>query len=98
MHYERDRWWAQAGYILTSRQDRIAPSFGETPTPGYELLDFRMGCEVFRGMRLGAAVLNMLDTYYYDHLNFSFTNQEGFGQQRIPDPGRNFSVFAQYSF
>ena len=96
--YEKGTYWATLNYTITQRQDEIAPSFGETGTPGYQLWDLRAGTELFKGMRLGVALLNIFDKQYNNHLNFSFVNQDGFSRTPIQDPGRNFSAYMQYQF
>ncbi|UWX53853.1 TonB-dependent receptor [Maribacter litopenaei] len=96
--YETEKFWANANYTITSKQDDIAPSFGEQVTPGYEVLDVRLGIIPVRNVSLGVAVLNVFDATYNNHLNFAFNNQAGFTNTRINDPGRNFSAFLQYKF
>lgn len=95
---KRDNYWANAQYQVTSKQDHIAESFGETTTAGYETLDIKFGVIPFKDFTLGFALLNAFDATYNNHLNFSFTNQELFGRTAITDPGRNFTAFVQYNF
>lgn len=60
-----------------------------------------MGYEVLPNLNLGAAVLNLFDTQYFDHLNFAFRNQGDAGlseMERLTDPGLNFTVFLKYDF
>jgi len=96
--FEKERFWANANYTLTSRQDNISASFGETATPGYEILDLRLGVVLVKNLTLGVAASNVFDKAYNNHLNFSFVNQANFGRVPINDPGRNLSSFVQYKF
>ncbi|WP_179319624.1 TonB-dependent receptor domain-containing protein [Winogradskyella helgolandensis] len=96
--FEKVKFWANIQYNLTSKQDHISESFGETETDGYQTLDIRLGLKPIKNITLGFAVINALDEAYNNHLNFSFTNQEDFGSTPITEPGRNFSAFLQYSF
>lgn len=96
--YQRDSRWADLVYRFASSQEDIAPSFGETRTPSYGVLDLRFGFNLTQGMRLGFAVLNLLDESYYDHLNFAFNNQQDLTGARIREPGRNASAYLQYQF
>ena len=96
--FERSKFWVNAHYTLTSKQDNIALSFGEVATPGYDVLDLRLGVIPIKSLTLGVAVLNVFDKTYHNHLNFAFTNQAGFGNVPINDPGRNLSGFLQYKF
>jgi iron complex outermembrane receptor protein len=94
----KDKFWANVQYNLVSKQDEIAPSFGETETDGYQTLDVRLGIRPIKSVTLGIALLNAFDKEYHNHLNFSFNNQAAFGSVPITEPGRNFSAFLQYKF
>ncbi len=96
--FEKERFWVNAIYRITSEQNNISTSFGETSTPGYEVMDLRLGVVPFKNFTLGVAALNVFDETYYNHLNFSFNNQADFGRVPINDPGRNLSAFVQYKF
>ncbi len=96
--FEKEKFWVNANYTLTSEQDHIALSFGEQITPGYEVLDLRLGVVPIKNLTLGVAALNVFDNAYSNHLNFAFNNQADFGRVPINDPGRNLSAFVQYKF
>ena len=96
--FEKERFWCNANYTITSKQDNISTSFGETSTDGYRVLDLRLGVVPIKNLTLGVAALNVLDETYNNHLNFSFNNQADFGKVPINDPGRNLSAFVQYKF
>ena len=96
--FEKERFWVNAIYRITGEQNNISTSFGETSTPGYEVMDLRLGVVPFKNLTLGVAALNVFDETYYNHLNFSFNNQADFGRVPINDPGRNLSAFVQYKF
>lgn len=95
---EKEKYWAQVDYNITSEQDDIAQSFGEESTPGYSLLDIRGGFKPWNNLDIGLAVLNVFDKTYHNHLNYSYINQAGFENVPINDPGRNFSIFITYDF
>ncbi|MEL0455165.1 TonB-dependent receptor [Flavobacteriaceae bacterium SZ-1-7] len=95
---KREKYWANVQYNITSKQDKIAESFGETTTNGYETMDIRFGIKPLKNLSVGVAALNVFDETYNNHLNFSFTNQADFGRIPITEPGRNFSTFVQYNF
>lgn len=96
--YEKEKFWVNAEYRLTAQQDNIAYSFGEHVTPGYEIMDLRLGVIPMKNLTLGVAALNVFNKTYSNHLNFAFNNQAEFGTEPINDPGRNLSVFVQYEF
>lgn len=95
---EKEKYWANVQYNITSSQENIAENFGETRTAGYETMDLKIGVKPFKGITIGGAVINVFDETYNNHLNFSFNNQADFGSVPINEPGRNFSAFAQYTF
>ena len=95
---DREKYWIKVQYNVTSKQENIAESFGETTTAGYETLDVKLGIKPLKNLTLGVAALNIFDEAYNNHLNFSFTNQADFGRTPITEPGRNFSAFVQYQF
>ena len=95
---EKETFWANLNYNVTSKQSNIARSFGETETDGYETLDIRLGIKPLKNITLGLAGINLLDETYNNHLNFSFRNQVGLGAVPITEPGRNLTAFLQYKF
>ncbi|MDG1573359.1 TonB-dependent receptor [Robiginitalea sp. M366] len=95
--YQKSRYWARADFRFTAKQTLLAPSFGETETPGYGLVDLRLGINPTPQMQVGLAALNVLNHSYYDHLNFALTNQGEVSGNRIREPGRNLSVYLKYT-
>lgn len=100
--YRTDKFWAATNLRMVSEQTKLATSFGETEaSPGYSLLDFRIGYPLLPGLDLGASVQNLFDAYYYNHLNFAFRNQDNAnlsGMERLTDPGRNLTLYVSYKF
>lgn len=100
LKFEQEKYWVDLRTEFVGEQDQLAASFGESvPTPGYNTIDLRLGVEPYKGLKLGAAALNIFDTAYYDHLNFTFKNTvDNVVGERIYETGRSFSIFAKYSF
>lgn len=95
--YEASNYWFAFSARLVAKQDRISQSFMEEETPGFGTLDFRAGLEPFKGFSIGFAVLNIFDTTYYEHLNFSYSNSNILSG-KIYEPGRNFTTYCKYQF
>ncbi|QSS96517.1 TonB-dependent receptor domain-containing protein [Psychroflexus sp. ALD_RP9] len=95
--YTTNTFWGELAYQVVSKQDELSTSFGEVETPAWQTLDFKAGFN-YKSYQFGVAVLNIFDEFYNNHLNFAFTNQDGFSRRPITEPGRNFSVFAKYKF
>lgn len=96
--YEREKYWFSIHYNLTARQPKTSQSFDEIETRGYEILDVKAGFKVFEKLNIGAGVLNVFDQFYNNHLTFAFNNLSGFGRSPITEPGRNFTLFVNYTF
>lgn len=100
LKYETEKLWADIRTQVVAPQNRLSKSFGETePTPGYTTVDFRVGGKVYKGLNLGASVINIFDAAYYNHLNFSYNNAaNNVNGDKVFEPGRNVSVYAIYKF
>lgn len=98
LSYEKGKVWASVQYTLTAKQSKIASSYDEIATQGYEVMDLKVGYKPINNLSVGASVLNLLDQYYNNHLAFAFNNQAGFGRTPITEPGRNFTLFLNYKF
>lgn len=95
--YEAKMYWLALNSRLVGTQKRIANSFMEKETPGFGTLDFRLGIKPYKGISLGAAVLNIFDKNYYEHLNYSYKNSNLLSG-RIYEPGRNITAYLKYEF
>jgi len=100
LKFEKNQYWIDLRTEIVAEQDELAASFGEVaPTPGYYTFDIRLGVEPFKGLKIGAAALNILDEAYYNHLNFTFKNTvDNVMGDRIYETGRSISMFAKYNF
>ncbi|MCK4562900.1 MAG: TonB-dependent receptor, partial [Flavobacteriaceae bacterium] len=78
-------------------QTRIAESFKEEVTPGFATFDISGGFKPMKGLTVGAAVLNVFDKAYYEHMNYSYINSDLLSG-RILETGRNFTLYLNYSF
>jgi iron complex outermembrane receptor protein len=97
LRYDGSSYWLNLRSRLVAEQDRISETFGEVPTPGFATFDLSAGYTPWPGFAIGGAVLNLFDTAYYEHLNFSYRNSDLL-EGRIYEPGRNFTVYINYSF
>ena len=96
LRYEMNRWWASVNGRFVAHQNRVAPSFGEVETPGFNLFNARIGIKPIKGLIVGLTVENLLDRDYVEFLNWSFNPLIGEGL--VLEPGRNISFYARYSF
>ncbi len=97
LHYDQEKYWVFLNSRLVDNQDRIATSFNEVESPGFATFDLSAGYKPMQGLTIGAAVLNIFDKAYYEHLNYSYQNSD-IMSGRIYEPGRNFTVYLNYNF
>jgi iron complex outermembrane receptor protein len=95
--WDKSRYWVNLNSRLVAEQTRVAESFGEVPSSGFATFDLSAGFRPFKGFSIGGAVLNIFDTAYFEHLNFSYRNSDIL-QGRIYEPGRNFTLYVNYTF
>ncbi|MCX6875913.1 MAG: TonB-dependent receptor [Verrucomicrobia bacterium] len=90
LSYRHEGWEGHLEWLLADRQDAVASVQGESPTPGYGLLNLRLAREFNSGLRIELGVENLLDKRYEDHLggvNRVAASDVGIGQ-KIPGAGR----------
>ncbi len=97
LKFEESNYFLALSSRLVAKQDRISTTFMEEESPSFTTVDFRAGYQPVQGLSIGAAVLNVFDEAYYEHLNYSYKNSSILSG-RIYEPGRNFTVFVKYSF
>lgn len=97
VRFEEDQYWIALSSRLVAKQDRVSASFMEQESPGFGTLDIRAGFEPFEGFSIGAALLNVFDKTYYEHLNFSYSNSNTLSG-KIYESGRNFTTYIKYKF
>lgn len=97
LRLEEEKFWIAFNSRLVAKQSRISSTFMEQVSPGFGTLDFRVGYEPIVGLSIGAAILNIFDKTYYEHLNFSFKNSDTLSG-KIYESGRNFTTYIKYEF
>ncbi len=94
LHPWKDRLWIDFETRITDRQDRVATSRFEQATPGYTIYNLTAGLRLNDVWSLRAAVENLGDHSYADHLN----SPNPFTGSRIPEIGRNVSLGVEIGF
>ncbi|MCA0152634.1 TonB-dependent receptor [Winogradskyella sp. 2Y89] len=79
-------------YVL--EQSRISSEFGETETPAFSKLDFRVAYQFSKSGKLTGGINNLFDEYYYEHLSRSVRGEN----LAIYAPGRNAYVSVNFMF
>jgi iron complex outermembrane recepter protein len=85
LNFHTDKFTFQAENEYAAPQNRINTAYGETWSPGYDLINLRFLFETelqLTGFELGAGVNNLFNTTYKTHLDWG----------RVYRPGRSFYV------
>jgi len=89
--FDNTKWNAGVEFKSALAQNNPRVTFGETLTPGYSIVNMDIGYGFLfnnTSLRFGLQAKNLLDQYYWDHLDFN----------SIPRPGRsiNFSILLSW--
>lgn len=80
--------WADLSARVADDQDRVASTLREQSTPGSTLLDLHGGYRISPHWAVRAGLENLLDEDFTNHLN----PLDPFTGERVPEPGRSFSL------
>lgn len=83
--YDNEQWIGGIEVRSAMAQNNIREIYGETVTPGYSILNLDAGYNFKLDktlLRLGVQAKNLLDQYYWDHMDFN----------TIPSPGRSINI------
>jgi iron complex outermembrane receptor protein len=90
------RWgFVEVGGTGVGRQGLVDTDLNETPTPGYGLLNAKLGV-LYRKWTASFVVDNLLNRFYYESL--SYYRDPFASGVKVPEPGRNFFGQVKYSF
>jgi iron complex outermembrane receptor protein len=88
--YRHESWESHLEWMWADAQNHVSDMQGETPSPGYGFLNFRLAKVFLKTLRVEAGVENLLDKRYADHLGG--VNRVAGGDlaagERIPGAGR----------
>lgn len=92
--YLKNKLFPELLFRYVSEQSRVSNEFGETVSPSFVLMDFKLGYQITDNMKVNAGVNNLWNANYYEHLNRSVrgTNEPIFA------PGRNLFVNLNFTF
>jgi iron complex outermembrane receptor protein len=81
---------------IASEQNRISKSFNETTTPGFTVLDFHITYSPWKFLDINAAVTNIFDVNYVEHLSRAYKGMSS--KSLYYEPGRSFNVGVRMKF
>ncbi len=77
-------------------QERIAESFGETPTESFDIIDFNLSYKPVEFITIGFGIDNIADINYYEHTSRPYKNMDD--KLMFFEPGRNFKLSLKIDF
>ena len=95
LRYDRAVVFAEAQGVFAASQDRVDTDLQEAPTPGYGVLNLRVGGQL-KHLRLTLALDNVFNRLYLNHN--SFRRDPYRTGARVPEPGRNLYASLAYRF
>ncbi len=83
---------------IASAQNRVAPSFNESTTPGFTVMDFYIVYSPWRFLDVNFAVTNIFNVNYVEHLSRAYKNQGPNSGSLYYEPGRSFNIGVKFNF
>ncbi len=100
LEYDNGAWHGAVEGVLAARQDKVSAYNGETPSPGYALLNLRAGYTFREHLNVELSLENLVDKRYANHLagvNRVLDSDVPVGA-RLPSAGRSVAVSVKYDF
>jgi iron complex outermembrane receptor protein len=96
IRYEKQGVRVEFAGRFVAKQARVAPSFDESETPGFNVFDFTITYKPLKNLNTSLALRNIFDANYYEHLSRPYKNQSEGGM--FYEPGRSLRVGIGYKF
>ena len=88
--YAKEKYWTEFRGRLVAKQDRVATSFDEATSPGFNVFDLMGGYSPMKNIAINLALKNIFNANYYEHLSRPYNNQRETGM--FYEPGRSFRI------
>ena len=95
LRFDNGRLWGEVEGIVAGAQSRVNADLSEEPTPGYEVVNTRLGVTL-KNARLWIGLNNIFNARYTEHLSY-FRDPFRAGI-RVYEPGVNFFANVDYRF
>ncbi len=83
---------------IVSEQNRVSPSFNESTTPGFTVMDYYLVYSPWKFLDVNFAITNIFDANYVEHLSRAYKNQGPNTGSLYYEPGRSFNIGARFKF
>ena len=94
--YKTDKINTRVHARMAADQKRVSTTFNESETPGFTVLDFYFTYSPWKFMDINAAVTNIFDLNYVEHLSRSYKAMDT--QSLYYEPGRSFNLGVRVKF
>ena len=94
--YEKQKYFVELRGRMVAKQDRVAPSFDETETPGFNVFDLIGSYTPVKNLDLTFALKNMFNANYFEHLSRPYKNQTETGM--FYEAGISFRAGIRFKF
>ncbi|HWR16798.1 MAG TPA: TonB-dependent receptor [Terriglobales bacterium] len=95
IRYANDWLYAQVGGTVAGAQRRVDRDLNEQPTPGYGIMNLKVGVRRSR-FNVNFAVDNLLSRFYYE--SFSYSRDPFRSGLKVAEPGRALFMSGSYRF
>ncbi len=96
LKYSTSNFNAQLNARMASEQNRISETFNESATPGFSVFDLFVSYKPWKFMEVNAAVTNIFDVNYVEHLSRPYKNMDI--SSLYYEPGRSFNIGIKFLF
>ena len=96
--YESKKVNAEIRARYAAEQRRVSPSFSETTTPDFIVVDLAANYSPFQFMVIKASVTNLFNTNYVEHLSRAYKNMGPETGSLYYEPGRSFNIGVRFQF
>ena len=96
--YESKKVNAEIRARYAAEQRRVSPSFFETTTPDFIVVDLAASYSPFQFMVIKASVTNLFNANYVDHLSRPYKNMGSETGSLYYEPGRSFNIGVRFQF
>ncbi len=96
LKYSITNFSAQLNARIATDQNRISTSFNESATPGFSVFDLYLSYKPWKFIEINAAVTNIFNKNYVEHLSRAYKNMDVSGLYY--EPGRSFNVGMKFIF
>jgi iron complex outermembrane receptor protein len=94
---KENKWGFEVLTRLSKRQDFLADSLVEAPTPGFGIVDLRAYAELRKNLRVTSTIENLFDRVYTQHGSLAIVDRSGLFSF-VKEPGINWRLGVEVEY